>query len=106
MGEQAIIAFEERNLSLFNALATIKEQKEQLEKEEKEIKECLCRRMDECGIAAVDNDYVRINYIPATESVSLDTKAFKADDPELYHEIENRYNKRVKKKAYVRITVK
>ena len=58
------------------------------------------------GIASVDNEYVKISHIPETESVSLDTKALRADNPELFSDLMDKYNKRTKKKAYVRITVK
>lgn len=98
--------FEEKNMSAFRTLAKLKEQKRQLDAEEKVINNMLLQRMQESNIASVDNDIVRINLIPETESVSLDTKALRKEDPDLYHDIENRYNKRVVKKARIRITVK
>lgn len=101
-----VTLFEEKNMSAFRTLAKLKEQKRQLDAEEKVINNMLLQRMQESNIASVDNDIVRINLIPETESVSLDTKALKTEDPDLYHDIENRYNKRVVKKAHIRITVK
>lgn len=98
--------FEEKNMSAFRTLAKLKEQKRQLDAEEKVINNMLLQRMQESNIASVDNDIVRINLIPETESVSLDTKALRKEDTDLYHDIENRYNKRVVKKAHIRITVK
>lgn len=98
--------FEEKNMSAFRTLAKLKEQKRQLDAEEKVINNMLLQRTQESNIASVDNDIVRINLIPETESVSLDTKALRKEDPDLYHDIENRYNKRVVKKAHIRITVK
>ncbi|MEI3504175.1 MAG: hypothetical protein V8Q42_11175 [Anaerovoracaceae bacterium] len=101
-----VTLFEEKNMSAFRTLAKLKEQKRQLDAEEKAINNMLLQRMQESNIASVDNDIVRINLIPETESVSLDTKALRKEDPDLYHDIENRYNKRVVKKAHIRITVK
>lgn len=101
-----ITLFEEKNMSAFRTLAKLKEQKRQLDAEEKVINNMLIQRMQESNIASVDNDIVRINLIPETESVSLDTKALRKEDPDLYHDIESRYNKRVVKKAHIRITVK
>ena len=98
--------FEEKNMSAFRTLAKLKEQKRQLDAEEKVINNMLLQRTQESNIASVDSDIVRINLIPETESVSLDTKALRKEDPDLYHDIENRYNKRVVKKAHIRITVK
>lgn len=99
-------AFEERKLSAFKALATIKEQKKQLDLEEKAMNDLLLEHMQENGIMAIDNDIIRINLVPESESVSLDTKALRAEDPDLYHEIECKYNKKVKKRAHIRVTVK
>ena len=101
-----VTLFEEKNMSAFRTLAKLKEQKRQLDAEEKVINNMLLQRMQESNIASFDNDIVRINLIPETESVSLDTKALRKEDPDLYHDIENRYNKRVVKKAHIRITVK
>ena len=101
-----VTLFEEKNMSAFRTLAKLKEQKRQLDAEEKVINNMLLQRMQESNIASIDNDIVRINLIPETESVSLDTKALRKEDPDLYHDIENRYNKRVVKKAHIRITVK
>lgn len=102
----AIEKFEQKNIAAFQALAFISSQKKQLDAQEKELKAQLLDGMKKYGIDAIDNDVVRINLIPETETVSIDTKAWKKDDPESYHEIEDRYNKRVKKSEYVRITVK
>ena len=101
-----VTLFEEKNMSAFRTLAKLKEQKKQLDAEEKAINNMLLERMQESNIASVDNDIVRINLIPETESVSLDTKSLRTEEPELYHDIESRYNKRVVKKAHIRITVK
>ena len=101
-----VTLFEEKNMSAFRTLAKLKEQKRQLDAEEKAINNLLLQRMQESNIASVDNDIVRINLIPETESVSLDTRALRAEEPDLYHDIESRYNKRVVKKAHIRITVK
>ena len=101
-----VTKFEEKNMGAFQALAFVQQQRKELDAREKHIKDTLLKRMEVYGITSVDNDIVRINYIPESESVSIDTKTFKNKEPDLYHEIENKYNKRVKKKAYVRITVK
>lgn len=104
--KNAIERFEQKNMAAFQTLAFVAEQKKQLEVQEKEIKRMLLEGMKKHGISAIDNDIVRINYIPATESVAIDTKKWRAADPESYHEIERQYNKRTKKSEYIRITVK
>lgn len=99
-------AFEQKNLVAFEQLRELAVARKSLEKQEKKIKDDLTFAMELNGITSIDNDYVRISHIAETESVSLDTKAFRQDDPDLYNEVMEKYNKRTKKKAYVRITVK
>lgn len=99
-------AFEQKNLAVFKQLRELTNAKKSLEEQEKKIKDDLTFAMKLNGITSIDNDYVVISHIAETESVALDTKAFRQDDPDLYNEVMNKYNKRTKKKAYVRITVK
>lgn len=98
--------FEKKNMTAFKELAQLQEMKKSLDDKEKEVKAALLEGMKKYGIASIDNDLVRINYIPETESVSLDTKKWRADNPDQYHEIEQAYNKRTIKKEYIRVTVK
>ena len=98
--------FEEKNLRLFEDLAANTRMKEALEEREKDLKEQLLIAMENNGITSIDNEIIRINYIAGSESVSLDTKALRAEEPELYHQLEQKYNKRSKKNPYVRFTVK
>lgn len=102
----AIAKFEKKNMAAFESLAFISEQQKQLKEQEAEIKRVLLEGMKKHNIAAIDNDIVRINYIPESESVSIDTKKWRVDDPDSYHEIEEKYNRRTKKSEYIRITVK
>lgn len=99
-------AFEQKNLAAFKQLRELTNAKKSLEEQEKKIKDDLTFAMELNGITSIDNDYVIISHVAETESVALDTKAFRQDDPDLYNEVMNKYNKRTKKKAYVRITVK
>lgn len=99
-------AFEQKNLAVFKQLRELANAKKSLEEQEKKIKDDLTFAMELNGITSIANDYVVISHIAETESVALDTKAFRQDDPDLYNEVMNKYNKRTKKKAYVRITVK
>ena len=101
-----ITAFEKQTLAVFTKLRELTNAKKSLEEQEKKIKDDLTFAMELSGITSIDNDYVRISHIAETESVALDTKAFRQDDPDLYNEVMNKYNKRTKKEAYVRLTVK
>lgn len=104
--KNAIEKFEHKNMAAFKTLAMIKTSEQQLKKQKEQIQELIFEGMQKNNIASIDNDIVRINLIPETESVSIDTKALLMSEPDLYHEIESKYNKKNTKKAHVRITVK
>ena len=102
----AIAKFEKKHMAALESLAFISQQQKQLQEQEAEIKGVLLEGMKKYNITAIENDIVRINYVPESESVSIDTKKWRADDPDSYHEIEEKYNRRTKKSEYIRITVK
>lgn len=104
--KNSIEKFEERNMAAFQTLAMIAQSEKQLKAQKEEIKKILLDGMEKHNITSIDNDIVRINYIPESESVSLDTKALLKENPMLYHDIEAKYNKRTGRKAYIKITVK
>lgn len=102
----ALQKFEEKNMAVFETLARISKTKAELEAQEKDVKEALLIAMENNNITSVDNNVIRISYVAGTESVALDTKALRADNPELYNELEQKYNKRTKRGAYIRFTAK
>lgn len=102
----ALQNFEQKNMAVFETLARISKTKAELEAQEKDAKEKLLIAMENNGITSIDNDVIRISYVAGTESVALDTKALRADDPKLYNKLEQKYNKRTKRGAYIRFTAK
>jgi predicted phage-related endonuclease len=102
----ALEKFEHKNMMLFQKLADITRYKKELEKQEKEAKEALLIAMENHNVTAIDNEIVKVNYIDATESVALDTRALRAAEPELYRKLMDKYNKRTARKPYIKITVK
>lgn len=102
----ALQKFEKKNMAVFETLARISKTKAELEAQEEDAKEALLIAMENNNITSIDNDVIKITYIAGTESVALDTKALRADDPALYRELEQKYNKRTKRSAYIRFTAK
>lgn len=68
----------------------------------KAFKEKLLQTMQEQGIKSLDNDFIKITKIDATESESFDSKRFKRDHRELFDE----YITMKSKAAYLKIEVK
>lgn len=106
MSDNKLEKFERKNMAAFETLSFIYGQKKALEEQEKEIKAVLLDGMKKYHIDSIDNEIMRINLIPASESVAIDTKKWRTEDPDSYHAVEQKFNKRTKKSEYIRITVK
>lgn len=108
MSNNKVALFEQKNMMAFIELHNIEQQKKELDARDKEIREIITKGMEENGIDSIDNDYVKITYIPPTDGKpKLDEKAWRAEDPEGYNKVFSLYNKMSgAKKGYVRITVR
>lgn len=98
--------FEEKNIALFQELQKLEARKKEIEAIEKDIKEKLLIGMENNNIVSIDNDYVRINYIAATSSESINLTELRQKDPELFNQLKSKYNKTTYRKPYVKITTK
>lgn len=78
--------------------ARMKKEKEEYDS----FKAELLKAMEQNGVVKIDTDEVLINYVAATNRETFDSKAFKADMPDLYNE----YVKFSEVKPSVRIKVK
>ena len=100
------VVFAEQNKALLENLAEVSRRKDRLEQQEKEIKARLLPLMEEHGVEFIDNEIIRITYVRGSETVGIDTNALRAEDPELYNDILNKFNKRTKRSAHVRFKAK
>lgn len=98
--------FEEKNLQVFKDVQSLEVQIKQLQEQEKDMKSALVKAMEENNIKSLDNDFVKVTYVEPTESHTTDWKAFKEREPDVYESISKDYPKVVKRKGYVRVTVK
>ena len=100
------ITFVEQNLALIERLAEVSRRKKLLEKQENEVKDELLPLMEKHGVESIDNDLLRITYVGASESTSLDTTKLRNEMPDLYEDIMAKYPKTSKRKAHLRFNVK
>lgn len=98
--------FENKYLAQMQQLQQLVNHKKELEKTEKQIKKELEQAMNEYNIKSIDNEYLKITRVEASESVSIDLTAMKKREPDLYDDLLKDYPKITKRKAYVRFTVK
>lgn len=102
------IVFAEENRALLQNLADVAKTKKACEQKEKELKEELLPLMEKHGVTSIDNDFIRISYVPKGEdSIDIDKAKLKMNDPDLYNSMVADYPKKVAgKKAHLRFTPK
>ena len=71
-------------------------------KQSENLKSALLEEMESRGIKSIENDNIKITYVPEQTRISLDTKAIKENHPRIY----KKYSKETKVKPSIRITLK
>ena len=74
----------------------------QIKDREEILKNAILAEMEDKGIIKIDNDFLTITYVAASDRETLDTKMLRADLPEIFDD----YVKITPVKASVRIKVK
>ena len=90
------------NQNVSQQLATIESTVKKMKEIEEEIKARILMEMEARGIYKIDTPDVTITYIAPSERDTFDSKAFKMDNPKMYHQ----YLKTSEVKSSVRIKVK
>lgn len=93
-------------IELLKELQDIKQKKEALDLREKEIKSEITNILVENGTDKYEDEQYKVNYIAASESVSIDTTALKKTSGELYIKLLNDYPKITKRSASLRVSFK
>lgn len=84
------------------AIIEIKTRLAQAEEQKKSLTEALYQEMDARGVYKLDSPTLSITRIADTTAETFDSKAFRADHPELY----DQYLRETQRKGYVKITLK
>lgn len=93
-------------IELLKELQEIKQKKDALDLREKEIKGEITNILVENGADKYEDDNYKVNYIAASESVSIDTTQLKKTSGELYIKLLNDYPKITKRSASLRVSFK
>ena len=88
--------------AVITAIAALTIRKKQIEEQEKAMKEQLKKAMEKYGVKSFDNETVKFTYVAPTVENRIDSKALKADFPD----VAAKYTKQNPKAGYVKITVK
>lgn len=100
--ETALATMQTEAAGIIKSIAVLTLQKKQIEEQEKAMKEQLKAAMEKYGVKSFENETVKFTYVAPTVENRLDSKALKADLPE----VAAKYTKQSPKAGYVKITVK
>ena len=89
------------NARYTSELTDLLHQKKALELREKELKALIMSDMQTCNQTKYEDDYLKIAYVPESESMRFDTKGFQKENPKAYE----MFLKPTKKAAYLRVSV-
>lgn len=100
--ETALATMQTEAAAIIKNIAALTLKKKQIEEQEKKMKEQLQKAMEKYGVKSFENETVKFTYVAPTVENRLDSKALKADLPE----VAAKYTKQSPKAGYVKIAVK
>ena len=100
--ETALAKFVEQHMAVFKAVRDVVIRKKAAEEQEKALKDQLKKAMEAHGIKAVDNEILKITYVPETVSNGIDAAMIKRKYPTVAAECV----KATPKSSYIKIEVK
>lgn len=102
------LVFQQQYMMAFMALRNLENEIADREERLNEIKSQILKGMEAYDLKSIDNDYVTISYVaPTPGKPKLDEAAWRAEEPEQYNEVFNKYTKMAgAKRGYVRIKSK
>lgn len=100
--ETALATMQTEAATIIKSIAALTLQKKKIEDQEKAMKEQLKGAMEKYGVKSFENETVKFTYVAPTVENRIDSKALKADLPD----IAAKYTKQNSKAGYVKVTVK
>jgi predicted phage-related endonuclease len=87
-----------------NKLIEIENQISELENKKKELREKLGAYMLENNLEITEFKNFIVKYVPPSYTFSIDFKRIEAEDPKLYSEISSRFERKINKVGFVKIS--
>ena len=106
--ENTPTVFEQKHMMAFLELRNLSNDIKAKEDRMAAVKERIIKGMEDNNIVSINNEYVTISRVDETPGKpKLDEKAWRAEDPDGYNEVFQKYNKMSgAKKAHIRIVTK
>lgn len=83
-------------------IISLEKQAKEIKKQQDSMKNEILEAMQKNGVIKIDNDFLKIAFIPEHDAEKFDSKKFKEENPDIY----DMYAKISKVKPSIRITVK
>lgn len=83
-------------------IVSLEKQAKEIKKQQDSMKAEILDAMQKYGVLKLDNEFLKIAFIPEHDAEKFDSKAFKSENPDIY----DSYVKLSKVKSSIRITVK
>ena len=83
-------------------IISLEKQAKEIKKQQDSMKKEILDAMQKYGVLKIDNEFLKIAFIPEHDSEKFDSKTFKEENPDIY----DSYVKLSKVKPSIRITVK
>lgn len=100
--EAGLQAFQQSQLSILNAIASLTAHKKAIEDQEKEMKAKLYEAMVKFGVDKFESDVLNLTLVKPTNATSIDSAKLKKKYPDIASEC----SKTTAKAGYVKITLK
>jgi predicted phage-related endonuclease len=100
------LEFNTAYITKMQKLAELETAKKEIEETSKQVRAELLKAMQDNNLVKVENDYVAITRVAASDSTTLDTKKMKQLEPDKFFELLDEYPKHIVKGESIRIKVK
>lgn len=100
--ETALATMQTEAAAIIKSIVDLTLKKKKIEDQEKTMKEQLKVAMEKYGVKSFENEAIKFTYVAPTVENRLDSKALKADLPD----VAAKYTKQNPKAGYVKVTVK
>ena len=100
------LVFQDRYMATMQRYAELEKTITELEETKKKAREELQEAMEYYNVRSIENDYVKITLVAPSVSTTIDTIALRAQKPDLYDMLVDKFKKVTERRASLRVKVK
>lgn len=101
-----ITVFNKNYLATMQRIADLESTIKDLEETKDKVRSELLQAMEFYGLRSIDNDILTMTLVAPSVSTTIDTKAIRINEPDIYEDLLERYPKVTERRQSLRIKVK